>query len=72
MSEVADALDRPVPGILLEDVEQRYGLQMMMTQYQMLDIRTRDFRDRLRQAVRRMFVESGASGLKGGPVFVRG
>ena len=51
----ADALDRPVLAILLENVRLEHGLQMMMTQYQMLDARTRDFETRLRQTVRGMF-----------------
>jgi hypothetical protein len=51
----ADALDRPVLAIVLEDVRLGHGLQMMMTQYQMLDARAADFQPRLRQAVRSLF-----------------
>jgi hypothetical protein len=51
----ADALNRPLLTVVMEDVTLRYGLKMMMTQYQMLDMRARDFGVRLEQAVRRMF-----------------
>jgi hypothetical protein len=51
----ADTLGRPVLGILLEDVKLRYGLEMMMTQYQMLDVRAANFESRLREAVTRIY-----------------
>jgi hypothetical protein len=51
----ADAIDRPVLGILLEDVKLAHGLAMMMTQYQMLDARSREFDTHLLHAVRTLF-----------------
>jgi TIR domain len=51
----ADALGRPVLAILMEDVQLRHGLRMMMAQYQTLDLRAADFHPRLRYAVTRLF-----------------
>ena len=55
----ADAIDRPVLGILLEDVKLGHGLAMMMSQYQMLDARRSEFDMRLRQAVEALFGRRG-------------
>ena len=47
----ADALDTPVLSVLLEDTTFRHGMQMLLTQYQMLDARSPDFDTRLRQSL---------------------
>lgn len=47
----ADALDRPILSVLLEDATLGHGLRMLLTQYQMLDARAHDFAVRLKDAV---------------------
>lgn len=47
----ADALDIPLLTILLEDVELLHGMYMLLTQYQMIDVRKDDFPSQLRLAL---------------------
>jgi hypothetical protein len=47
----ADALDRPILSVLLEDAALGHGLHMLLTQYQMLDARAHDFAVQLKGAV---------------------
>lgn len=47
----ADALDKPVLSVLLEDAPLGDGMGMLLTRYQILDTRTEDFLHRLRQAM---------------------
>jgi hypothetical protein len=47
----ADALDRPILSVLLEDAALGHGLRMLLTQYQMLDARAHDFAVQLKDAV---------------------
>lgn len=61
----ADAIGLPVLGVLIENVELKHGLKMMMTQYQMLDAHARDFNTRLKQAVQRLF-RNDKNGTSGG------
>jgi hypothetical protein len=55
----ADALDVPILSVALEDTTLAQGLRMLLTQYQMLDARDRDFAARLRTAI--MHLSSGAA-----------
>lgn len=47
----ADKLDKPIVPVLLEPVDLGGGLDMLLSQYQMLDSRDHDFEERLRAAV---------------------
>ncbi len=47
----ADAIDRPILGVMIEEVELAHGLRMLMQQYQMLDVRSGSFPARLDEAL---------------------
>lgn len=48
----ADARDTPVLSVVLEDTQLAHGMNMLLTQYQMLDVRASDFGARLEHALR--------------------
>ena len=50
----ADALDRPVLPILLEDATFAHGMRMLLTQYQMIDSRSQEFSRQLQSALTRL------------------
>ena len=47
----ADALDKPILAVKLEDAELAHGLQMLLLQYQMLDVKAADFDQALTSAL---------------------
>lgn len=47
----ADAIDKPVLSIQLEQTKLSHGLGMLLTQYQMLDVGENDFQQRALSAV---------------------
>jgi hypothetical protein len=51
----ADAIDRPILCVLLEEPDLAQGMRMLLTQYQMLDARTADFDERLLDSIRHSF-----------------
>lgn len=48
----ADAKDTPLLSVVLEETPLTHGMEMLLTQYQMLDVRAVDFARRLQHAVR--------------------
>jgi hypothetical protein len=48
----ADAKDTPLLSVVLEDTPLNQGMDMLLTQYQMLDVRAVDFARRLQHALR--------------------
>ncbi|MSO65689.1 MAG: toll/interleukin-1 receptor domain-containing protein, partial [Alphaproteobacteria bacterium] len=50
----ADAVDKPILGVLLENVSLVHGLRMPLQQYQLLDARSDNFPSKLDAAMRRL------------------
>jgi len=51
-AKYADVVDKPLLSIKLEDAALTHGMEMLLTQYQMLDARASDFEIQLDQAIR--------------------
>lgn len=47
---LADALDKPILSLRIEEPELRHGMALLLSQYQILDIRVRDLEQHLRLA----------------------
>jgi hypothetical protein len=58
----ADKLDKPIVPVLLEPVELDGGLDMLLSQYQIVDSREPDFEARLEAAVRPVLSSAAGSG----------
>ncbi len=48
----ADALDKPILSVKLEEAQLTHGMNMLLTQYQMLDRALADFHEQLQKAIR--------------------
>ena len=53
-AKYADVVDKPLLSVKLDDATLTHGMEMLLTQYQMLDARAPDFEDQLDRAIRNL------------------